>query len=369
MSIENKSKFVLTAVGDVRPLRATIKQFAGGNSPLLSHFRGEAFFGNLEIVLGNEGQPASKLVVARAGPEAVEALRSLGLTLVSLANNHVFDFGLAGLTETCRLLRETGIPYVGVGANEAEAWAPAVLSCNGLRVALLAVATTVPPGAAARGSGPGMAALKVETAYRIDPSLLHEQPGTPPYVHTWMPAEELERLQEAAANARKVADVVVVSIHWGVGHEDEPAQYQRQVAKALAEAGVALILGHHPHQLQGLGVEGKTYVIYSLGDFLRQFRRPAHIRLPGSVLIDEAKARRSLVVRAHIGRAGVERLELVPVFLDEAGEPQMASGDLEKDILGWLGQLSAPLGGRLQRLPEGGALLLPASEAQTGGST
>lgn len=368
VSQASQAEVMLTAVGDVRPMRAALKQVPDDSDAVVSRLRGDIVFGNLEIVLSTQGQAASKLVVARAEPEAVNVLRHLGLTAVSLANNHVFDFGSDGLLSTCRTLQENGIRYVGAGANETEAWSPLVFSCNGLRLALLAVATTVPPGAAARAGQPGLAALRAETAYRVDPTLLCEQPGTPPYVHTWVPAEELERLQQAVGNAQTAADVVVVSVHWGVAYEDEPAEYQRQVARALADAGVALVLGHHPHQLQGLGTEGRTYVVYSLGDFLLHFRRPAHIRLPGSTLVDEAKTRRSLIVRARLNRSGVAQVELVPVFLDDAGEPRVASGDQEEAIFVWLERLSAPLGGRLQRLEGGGALLLPANSPQERGA-
>lgn len=359
------SSLTLAAVGDVRPQWPEIHA-AGNEMSALPLLAADLIIGNLEIVLTEDLPAAAKPVVARAEPATAALLRQLRLNAVSLANNHVFDYGIEGFNNTCAILRDAGIAPFGAGDNAAAAWKPLIVCCNGRRVALLAFAATVPPGSGATADRPGIAGFQVETAYRIDAAILHEQPGTPPYVETWVPEPELARLRATVAEARAAADVVVVSAHWGVAYQDEPAAYQRQLADALADAGADLILGHHPHQLQGVGMAGTTPVVYSLGDFLSHFRRPSTVRFPGLSNLDPAKVRRSLIARATFEGGGGVRLELVPLVLDERGEPRLAEGDDRASLLEWLRRLSAPLGAALRETAEGAVLVRPVDRPAEG---
>ena len=196
---------------------------------------------NLEMAITERGEPYNKEFVFRAPGSAALTLAGAGIDVVSLANNHVLDFGPVGLADTIAVLDEVDILRPGAGSNNAEAYAPRVRTLNnGIRVAFVSATAVVPGGFAASADRPGVADAK------------------------WAIPRVLAAVRAAAASN----DVVVVSVHWGIERETCPSEDQRALATDLIEAGANLILGHHPHVLQPIETFDRTVIAYSLGNFV-----------------------------------------------------------------------------------------------------
>jgi len=195
---------------------------------------------NLEMAITERGEPYDKEFVFRAPGSAALTLAGAGIDVVSIANNHILDYGPEGLSDTISVLDEVGILRPGAGSNNAQAYAPRVMTLgNGVRIAFVAATAVVPGGFAATAERPGVADAK------------------------WAIPRVLAAVRAAAASN----DVVVVSVHWGIERETCPNRDQRDLAAELIEAGASLILGHHPHVLQPIETFDRTVIAYSLGNF------------------------------------------------------------------------------------------------------
>jgi hypothetical protein len=158
---------------------------------------------------------------------------------VSLANNHTMDFGSVGLFETIEALRQAGVNFVGAGRNRDEACAPVFLDIAQRRVAFLARSAVIV-------SAPTYAAENIPGVAFLD----------------------VDQTVGAIRVCRSRADLVVLMVHWGIEEYSYPSLAQRALAKQLIEAGADLILGHHPHVLQGVEQIGAGMAVYSLGNFV-----------------------------------------------------------------------------------------------------
>ncbi len=198
---------------------------------------------NNEFAYSNRGTPtADKQFTFRARPETAAYLTDLGVDIVSLANNHAYDYGPTALEDTLDTLRETGIPYVGAGRNIAEARKPVYYIVGDLKIAFVS-------------------ATQIE---RLDTPDTKEATETSPGVfRCWNGAKLLEMIREAAQNS----DFVVAYIHWGTENQAELDWAQLKQAPELIAAGANLVIGDHPHCLQPIGVIQGVPVIYSLGNF------------------------------------------------------------------------------------------------------
>lgn len=277
---DRPGSLTIAAVGDVAMLAppgpALWREVWDGADVRLANLEG--------VVLAEHHSAADKLVRIRLPEEEGRWLADLGVTAVSLANNHMLDWGSQSVDHTRRLLAASRVGAAGAGADRDEAEAPLVFEGRGLRVAFLSWACTVPPGFAAAPDHPGIAALRIRSWYAVESGLQEEQPGTPPNVRTEPIEDDLRRLEARLAQARAEADVVLLSIHWGVPpqwrapFQPAVAEYQIAIAERAARAGADAILGHHPHAPEGMGVvtvrEADTQaarsvpVLYSLGNFI-----------------------------------------------------------------------------------------------------
>jgi poly-gamma-glutamate synthesis protein (capsule biosynthesis protein) len=240
----------LVAVGDVM-MHADVKQAAEeteGGFPalwadLVPLFQGaDLAFANLETPIapktGRPGRPYQF-----NAPEGLPAaLRASGLTVLSTANNHAFDQGGRGVKETLERLRAEQLVTLGSGDSQAQAEQVQVYERNGVKLALL-----------------GFTDL-----FNLD---LNHQADRP-----WVRLMDLDPAVQAVKAARKVADAVFVSIHWGDEYSHVPTRRHRQIAEALVAAGADLLVGHHPHALQPMELVeagGRTALVaYSLGNFI-----------------------------------------------------------------------------------------------------
>jgi poly-gamma-glutamate capsule biosynthesis protein CapA/YwtB (metallophosphatase superfamily) len=204
----------------------------------------DLFVLNLECCISVRGEPwprPGKPFFFRAPPVAAEALAHLGVSCVTLANNHALDFGEEALLDTFAHLAAVGIAWVGAGPDEERARAPAVLKAGGFRLGVVGL-TDHPEDFAAGPDRPGTAFAGLDRGV----------PG-------WVP--------EAIRSIGERSDAVLVTPHWGPNMVTGPVPAVRAAASVLVEAGATLVAGHSAHVFHG--VEGP--VLFDLGDFLDDY--------------------------------------------------------------------------------------------------
>lgn len=301
-----------------------------------------AVVANLEVPLSERGRPAPKIVNLRAHPAVVDDVRALGIDAVTLANNHLMDYGPEAMLDTVAACERAGISPCGAGIDLDAATAPAWLNVGGHRIAVLSVACTLPVESEAGPGRPGIAPLCVRFAFEADVNLLAEQPGTMPRVHSWADPVDRERACATIAWCRaQGADAVIVAIHWGVpSYWMSPylgllADYQAPLAHALIDAGADAVCGHHPHQLHPIEVYRGRPILYSLGNFLFEGPVPFPCMEPESVI-------------ARLTFGDRPSCELVPLMLDGLGLPHLATGCEADAVLGKVQVLSRPFGTEIE---------------------
>ncbi len=238
-------------------------------------------FGNLECTLpGDGGQvPTEPRVVAT--PELIRAVKPAGFHLVTIANNHTFDCLEKGFENLRSLLGSIGLPHFGAGHNLDEAIAPVVLDTCGLRIAFL--------GAVDERSGANQFAE-------------NRQAG--------VASLDVDRLVRQIQELRQHVDHVIVSLHWGEERFLIPSPVQVDQAHALADAGASMVLGHHPHVLQGLEVYRGVPIIYSLGNFVAD---EVHFTNGDAVRWDRV-GQTGCILRADFTKDRVENIHQVPTY-------------------------------------------------------
>jgi poly-gamma-glutamate capsule biosynthesis protein CapA/YwtB (metallophosphatase superfamily) len=252
------------ACGDVGAKRADCANiFSGCRSTL---HQADLCFAQLETTIAEHGAKAPNARLAmRSPPSMARAARDAGFDVMSFAGNHCLDFGYDAFDETFRHAAAAGLALCGAGQNLAEARAPQILSVKGVRVAILAASSILPEGYAAEADKPGCAPLRAFTHYD---QIEIDQPGTPPRIRSFAHRSDLDALVNAIRAARKAADVVLVSLHWGIHMIYATlADYQREAAHACIDAGAHAIFGHHPHLLKGVEIYRGLPIFYSLGNF------------------------------------------------------------------------------------------------------
>ncbi|MGI8723335.1 MAG: CapA family protein [Geodermatophilaceae bacterium] len=297
-------------------------------------------FGNFEIPLSDRGYPADKFITIRASPDRALDVKRMGLDVVSLANNHIMDYGPDGLLDTIAALDREGVHHVGAGATLEDAMRLTILEVAGRRVGILAWTTILPPGATATDMRPGVAPIAIHTGYEVIVRLL-EAPSAPPVI-TWVDPAAEERAVEVLTRARKRVDYLLVSVHWGADFGDELADYERPLGRSLIRAGADLVIGNHPHTVRGVEVYHGKPIIYGTGLFVDQV--PRENAPPDVLALYERLSPDSCVVLVEIGPQGAVRLRLIPTTNEGTGLPRLAHSEIFDRIANRLVRLSAQLG-------------------------
>lgn len=299
-------------------------------------------FGNLEAAVSERGAAVEKWINMRMSPELLLEVESIGFKLLTIANNHMMDYGELAFMDTLNCLDAHQIAYAGAGLNLEQAWQAKILLAGDLRLAVLAAASTLPLGSAATDDRPGAAPIHVAESYHVDAAASMEQPGSAPYVHTRAWPEDLDRARQAIEDAARAADFVIAALHWGVPplwrsrFQDGLADYQIEVGHALIEAGADLIVGHHPHSLQAVEVYRGKPIFYSLGNFLFHHNRPA----PPTIISRNAPyalnaVRDRIWSETIILAVDTDKMTYAmrPVLLDDAGNPTLLKGSEARAVI------------------------------------
>lgn len=196
---------------------------------------------NNEFTYSTGGEPlAGKAYTFRAKPERVEVLKQLGVDAVTLANNHVYDYGKEALLDTFDVLEEAEIPYFGAGRNLEEAMKPLYLEADGKTIALVG-------------------ASRAEKN-KMTPQATDTEPGI-------LRCYDTALFLETIAEAKKNADFCIAFVHWGTEYSFDLEQAQLDTGKAYLDAGADAIIGAHSHCLQGLEYYDGKPIVYSLGNY------------------------------------------------------------------------------------------------------
>jgi len=335
------SRFAILATGDVGAKRTNLDSMFASVRGCLR--REPIVFGQLETVVSDRGAivPNSKLAM-RAPAALAPALRETGFTLMSFAGNHCLDWGYEAFGDTLVHMAEAGVALAGAGANREAAYRPVVQEAQGTRVALVAASSILPDGYAATADRPGCAPMRAHTFYE---QIEHDQPGTPARIRSHSDRNDLNSLLEAIRAARAEADVVLVSLHWGIHMvRGTLAEYQVEIAHAAIEAGADAILGHHPHLMKGVGFHRGKPIFYSLGNFAieqphvwdpaitrtESFRHLVSLNpswsMEASYMLPE-ETRITGVARLLVEDRAVTGVEFLPAWIGDDAAPRMLEAD------------------------------------------
>ncbi len=320
-------------------------------------------FINLEAPLTVRGVRAEKQNTLRADPRQIEDLLDCSLSIVSLANNHMLDYGIDGLKDTLAILEEKGIRQIGGGHTLQEARATQVLEGAGGKIGMMAFASTLPQGFAASVDRPGIAPIHVTSAFVVENPLAQEQPGTPPPILTMPLKMDVDATLAEVKKVKQEADFVITSAHWGVAGQDAIMDYEREVAHALIDEGCDMILGHHPHRLHGVEFYRNKPIFYSIGNFVFEplpvSGNSPHLSFRGRMTaanVSGVMRREGVLVDARIRGATLERLTLLPVVLDTDGYPTMKR-ELADQFVSLLKDLSIGMNSEFEITSEGEVLV------------
>jgi poly-gamma-glutamate synthesis protein (capsule biosynthesis protein) len=205
--------------------------------------------GNLESTLSTDGLPRQGDDSFAARPSVLPDLERAGFDLLTLANNHTGDYGPRALRQTLDRIDASGIARVGAGRDAAEAWSPVVLRRKAMSFGFLAF-NAIGETPRATAHSPGDAEIRM-------------QPRLGPLNHA-----DLRRMTREIRRLSHDVDVVVVLPHWGDQYVHGAVPDQRKVARALVDAGADLVVGNHPHAVQGMAARGPAVIAYSLGNFV-----------------------------------------------------------------------------------------------------
>ncbi|NIN65855.1 MAG: PQQ-binding-like beta-propeller repeat protein [Anaerolineae bacterium] len=286
----------LVAVGDIM-LSRTIEErmdVYGSDYPFSSTgdlIRGaDIAVGNLECPLTTVGEPIAKRFTFRAHPSHVEGLVRAGFDIVNLANNHLLDFGGEGFVETIGVLQDNNLAYVGAGFSDADAHRPLIWEAKGRRIVFLSYAA----------------------------SRWKDSAEVP--TDEWIAFADVLTIQDDVRRAAEQSDLVVVIMHLGTEYQGQPDEEQLAVSRAAIEAGACLVIGHHPHVVQGTTSYGGGFIAYSLGNFVFD-------------LDVVERAREGAILRVLLGDDGVEAAELIPVRIADDVQPRFLADEEGRPIV------------------------------------
>jgi poly-gamma-glutamate synthesis protein (capsule biosynthesis protein) len=292
---KDTDKIVLTAVGDIMLSRNVEQQMIAKNDWNYPFEKMAAItsgadltFGNLETTITAGDIVKSGSFTFRTDPKAVAGLEYAGFDVLSLANNHMMNFGRRGLESTLKELDAAGIAHAGAGLSAAGISKPAVREVKGVKFGFLAYSYA-----------DEQSRDKAGELYGTD------------YMDT-------SAMQADVAALKPQVDVVVVSMHAGTEYATAPSVAQTSFAHAAVDAGASLVIGHHPHVVETAEKYKDGYIIYSLGNFVfdQMWSEETRLGAVADITFDKNK---------------ISKIDFIPVKIYDYAQPQLAEGaDREK---------------------------------------
>jgi poly-gamma-glutamate synthesis protein (capsule biosynthesis protein) len=261
-------------------------------------------FANLECPATKKGTAfKDKKFVFRADPVSIKAIRKAGFDMLSLANNHIMDYGTAGLSSTLNCCLKSGLVCSGAGMNIAKARRVSILKRKGITYGLLSYSMTYPSEFWATSEGAG-------AAYGGRDILI-----------------------EDVNNGKKEADVIIVSFHWGAELAQKPRGYQVEMAHTAIDCGADIVFGHHPHVPQPIEIYKGKPIFYSLGNYaFGSYSRKTPVSFAAGVVLEKDR---------------ICSIRLYPIIVNNYEvmfKPASARKDRAKEIICYLDEISKPFG-------------------------
>ncbi len=273
--------------------------FAATDSILRS---GDITIGNLEGPFATGGVQFPKKFTFKVPPEFATSLSFAGFNVVTLANNHILDYGVEALTETVAALDSLEIAYCGAGPNRESACKPTIVEKNGLKIAIFGYSMTFPAEFWASDTSGG----------------------------TCFPYESV--LKRTIPHYDSTCDIVITNFHWGRELKNMPRDYQIEMAHKVIDLGADLVIGHHPHVLQGMEIYKNRLIAYSLGNF--------------SFASYSKRATESVILKVTLMSDGFLFARVIPINVNNHEvqfQPRPLHGDLAIDVITHLNEYSQQL--------------------------
>ncbi|MBN2029340.1 CapA family protein [bacterium] len=320
---DSPSVISLAAVGDL---------MMGGRLLPMIHARGSDYpfdstrivlqsvdfaFANLEAPFTHTGETFDKTYTFHVPPEYADGVVHAGLDVLTLANNHILDYGPEGLFSTINVLDSLHIAHCGADCNLEKAEKGVIVNKGDWRVGFLAYSMTYPTEFWATSEQCG-------TAY--------------PYPN---------RLKQTIQTMKDQTDLVVVAFHWGGELRTEPKAYQRVYAHLAIDCGADLVIGHHPHVLEGLELYKGRLIAYSLGNYVFGSYSP--------------NAKVSMVLQLFFDRLGPLTAKVIPISVynnDVQFQPKILKGENRENVIQNLNDISADLNGGEEIIRSSGLIIV-----------
>ena len=256
----------------------------------------DVLFGNLETVLSSHGKEAEKAMVLYTSPDKVNYLKEAAFDVLNVANNHIMDLGREGFNETLEVLNKNDMSFIGVkNRTFTKPWA--ILEKNDIAIGFLGYSST--------GFSDPRKGISINGI------------------------NEAEIVADIR-NLKPQYDVVIISLHWGLDNVQYPSPEQIALAHKLIDAGATVILGHHPHVIQGIERYKSGLIAYPLGNF--QF----------DPTVSQTKSNRSLILSVELSPTGLENYSIIPVEIGDDFAPKVTM-DKEAELLKFIEEKTSPI--------------------------
>jgi len=255
---------------------------------------------NLETTFTRSTNVVPKVFNFKSDPNHVRALQEANIEVVSIANNHIGDFGQKGLSDTIATLDKAGILHVGAGYNKAEARAPVIVERDGIRIGIIGATDNEP-----------------------DWQATANQPGT-----SYFSTNQMEQLLADIKALAQQVDIVIISLQWGPNKRQRPTADYVQAAHAMVDAGADIIHGHSAHIFQGIETYKGSLILYDTGDFIDDY-----------AVYPDLRNDQSFLFIVHADSDGVQKLELIPTRIENM-QVNVAQPDEARQIVKRMQKLS-----------------------------
>ena len=261
-------------------------------------------FGFLESSLSHKGEPAQGKIVMRHDPRMINGYIAGGFDILGFATNHCLDYGFEPFVETLKLLEQKGIQYTGAGRNIKDARTPVVIESNDTKIGFLTYILNIPMGWGAQPDRPGVAPIREDPLFG------------PPYVNE----EDLESMIEDVKETKKNVDILVATFHWGSSQSRTLTLSQKAVAHTAIDSGVDLVVGSHPHIIQGIEVYNHKAIFYNLGNLVLEHDHPMFM----------PTVKESILLKCTIHKDKITDLSFSPAYIEDDGRPVVLDEKDEK---------------------------------------
>jgi len=310
----------LAITGDVMLGRLVNDYVILGNKPvtyvwgnMLEHLKkADLTIINLENAIaksGTEWYKTPKVFFYRADPKAIDVLKAAKIDYVTLANNHVLDYEEEAFIETLQHLEKNNISYAGAGRNISQASKPAFLEANGIKIAIISFTDNMQEWAATE-TKPGINYIEINK-------------------------NNVKKVKESITEAKKIADIVIVSAHWGPNMRQRPSNEFKEFAHAIIDAGADTFHGHSAHIFQGIEIYKGRLIMYDAGDLVDDYAIDSELRNDQTFLF--------LVT---LSKNKIKKVELIPGLIYLMQVNKATDADFE-EIADKMVKLSEEMGTKL----------------------